>query len=208
MKAVIITPCLTSQIKEAVDIGKEDLIICADNSFSKALAENIKPDLIIGDFDTGKAEEFPSDTDIIKFPSEKDDTDTMLCIKETEKRGFSEITIVGGLSGRLDHTYANIQSLAYAESRGIKAVISDGDNEAFLMNPGEISITKKEGYSLSLFSYGEKAEGIYAEGVKYPICGSSLTDSFPLGVSNEITADKARISLSKGTLLIILSKLN
>ena len=46
------TEATKSQIKEAVDIGKEDLIICADNSFSKALAENIKPDLIIGDFDT------------------------------------------------------------------------------------------------------------------------------------------------------------
>lgn len=208
MKAIIITPCLSSKIKDVANIEKEDFVICADNSFSKALAENIKIDLIIGDFDTGIPAVFPPNVEFLKFPQEKDDTDSMLCIKEAERRGFTEITIVGGLSGRLDHTFANIQSLAYGVKHGLKIKISDTENEVLLMRPGKLTIAKREGFSLSIFSYGEKAEGICEKGVKYPLSDAELTNSFPLGVSNEIVADKAQISFSKGLLLIILSKLN
>lgn len=208
MKAVIITPCLSSRIKDAVDIEKEDFVICADNSFAKALSENVRIDLIIGDFDTGAYIGFPSSVEVIKFPIEKDDTDTMLCIKEAARRGFTEIAVAGGLSGRLDHTFANIQSLAYGVEHGLNIKIADEANEAFLMRPGKITLDKKDGFSLSVFAYGENAEGVCERGVKYPVENAVLTSSFPLGVSNEIIADKAEISLSKGLLLIILSKLN
>ncbi len=208
MKAVIITPCISSKIKDVIDIEKEDFVICADNSFVKALGENIRIDLIIGDFDTGTPSAFPIGTEILKFPIEKDDTDTMLCIKEAEKRGFTEIVIVGGLSGRLDHTFANIQSIAYGKANGLNIKISDGENEVFLIHPGKITLAKKDGFSLSVFAYGDNVEGVCERGVKYPVENVALTSSFPLGVSNEIIADEAEISLSKGLLLIILSKFN
>lgn len=208
MKAFIITPCLSSNIKDTVNIGKDDMVICADNSFKKALAENIRPDLIMGDFDTGARVDFPDDIEIMKYPSEKDDTDTMLCVKEAADRGISEIVIVGGLSGRLDHTFANIQTLAYGSEHGLDITITDGENEAFMIRPGRYDISKKEGFSLSVFSYSEKAEGICESGVKYPTDNVELTNSFPLGVSNEILSPNAEISFSKGLLLIILSKWN
>ena len=66
----------------------------------------------------------------------------------------------------------------------------------------------KDGFSLSVFAYGDNVEGVCERGVKYPVENVALTSSFPLGVSNEIIADEAEISLSKGLLLIILSKFN
>lgn len=208
MKAIIITPCLKSKIKDAVTIEKDDLVICADTSFAKALSEDIRIDLILGDFDTGSAVPFPDGIEIIKYPIEKDDTDTMLAIKEAARRGCSSIVIAGGLSGRLDHTYANIQSLAYGVRNGLDIRISDGENEAFIISPGKLSLPAKPGYSLSVFSYGESVSGLCLDGVKYPVSNASLTSFFPLGVSNEITSDKACISFTEGLLLIILSKLN
>lgn len=208
MKAFIITPCLTSKINDTVNIGKDDIVICADNSFKKALAENVKIDLIMGDFDTGERVAFPENVEVMQYPSEKDDTDTMLCVKEAARRGISEIVIVGGLSGRLDHTFANIQTLAYGVEHELDITISDGENEAFMLHPGRYDISKKEGFSLSVFSYSEKSEGICESGVKYPTDNVELTNSFPLGVSNEILSPSAEISFTKGLLLIILSKWN
>lgn len=208
MKAIIITPCITQKILDTVEIKSGDFIICADNSFPYAIAEGIVPDLIIGDFDTGKPVDFPVGTEILRFPVEKDDADTMLCVKEAAARGYRKITVVGGLSGRLDHTFANIQMLAYGKTNGLDITVTDGKNEVFLMKPGKISLDKKDGYSLSVFSYGEKASGISLKGTKYPLQNGTLTNLFPLGLSNEITEEKAEISFSEGELLIIISKLN
>ena len=208
MKAIIITPCLKSKISETVNICTDDFVICADNSFPNAIAEGIKPNLIIGDFDTGAPISFPEGVEIMRFPVEKDDADTMLCVKEAARRGFSEITVAGGLSGRLDHTFANIQMLAYGISHRINITVTDGANTAFMLSPGKMSIPEKAGFSLSVFSYGAKASGISLRGVKYPIENGELTNLFPLGLSNEITAEEAEISFVEGLLLIIISKLN
>lgn len=208
MKAIIITPCLNGKIKDTVTISHEDFVICADYSFPAAIEQGITPDLIIGDFDTGTPIEFPDKTEIQRHPVEKDDSDTMLCVKEASRRGYTKIIVVGGLSGRLDHTFANLQMLAYGASKGLEITVTDGKNEAFLLHPGKTVLLKKEGVSLSLFSYTEKTEGISLSGVKYPLENGELTNLFPLGLSNEITAEKAEISFTHGLLLVISSKLN
>ena len=208
MKAVIITPCLKNKIKDTVRIDENDFVICADNSFPLAMAENIHIDLIIGDFDTGEKRIFPDGVQVMHYPVEKDDADTMLCVKEAAKRGFDTITVVGGLSGRLDHTFANVQMLAYGKEHGLSINVTDGENEIFLLDAGKTRIEKRSGFSLSVFSYGEEAENITLSGVKYPLRGGRLTNLFPLGLSNEITEDFAEISFQSGRILIILSKLN
>ena len=208
MKAIIITPRLDKKIADTVKICTDDFIICADNSFSMALSQGVLPNLIIGDFDTGAPIPFPEGIEIQRFPVKKDDSDTMLCIKEAARRGFTDITVVGGLSGRLDHTFANIQMLAYGIASNLDITITDGENEAFLLRPGKITLPQKAGFSLSLFSYGEKASGISLRGVKYPLENGELTNLFPLGLSNEITEKEAEISFGNGLLLIIISRLN
>lgn len=208
MKAIIITPCLKAKIKDTVKISPEDFVICADNSFPAAIKQGITPNLIIGDFDTGAPIAFPDGTEIQRYPVEKDDSDTMLCVKEAARRGFTQITVAGGLSGRLDHTFANLQMLAYGASKWLAITVTDGENEAFLLRPGKTVLPRKEGFSLSLFSYTEKTGGISLTGVKYPLENGELTNLFPLGLSNEITATEAEISFTHGLLLVIISKLN
>ena len=41
-------------------------------------------------------------------------------------------------------------------------------------------------------------------GVKYPLLKRELSDAFPLGVSNEISADQAEISVHSGLCAVIL----
>jgi thiamine pyrophosphokinase len=53
---------------------------------------------------------------------------------------------------------------------------------------------------------GTSAAGL-AVGTKYTLTDAELENSFPLGVSNEWAADAATVSVTAGTLLIVLSKL-
>ena len=55
---------------------------------------------------------------------------------------------------------------------------------------------------LSVLAHGGPAEGVTLEGLKYPLEDATLTPDVPLGVSNEFVGKEARISLSRGTLLL------
>ena len=79
-----------------------------DTAMPRALGR--EPDLILGDFDSAPAPDSPAEQ--LTFPVEKNDTDTMLAMKELYRRGYGKLTIYGGTHGRLDHTFANFQSLS------------------------------------------------------------------------------------------------
>lgn len=201
MRALIVTPYIEGKLKNII-IGQEfDLVICADASLDAAIGAGLTPNVVIGDFDHGNAPKFDS---IIRVPCEKDDTDTMLCVKHAILHGADEIFIAGGIGGRLDHTIANVQTLAYAENHGARAVLSDEKNVAFIIK-GSAAIPKKDGYYFSLFAVGGDAT-VSIAGTKYEIENKTLSAAFPLGVSNEITSDKAIVTAHSGTLLTVFSK--
>ena len=190
-----------------LDNAKGTYVICADGGYDTAIRCGIVADVLIGDFDTLSA--LPSDgCEIIAYAPEKDDTDTMLAIKLAIERGYTDITIYGAVGGRLDHTYANIQSLEYIDKQGCRGMLA-GDNEiVYVQSADRAEYNRANGCYFSVFSLSDKCEGIYLEGVKYPLCDAVLERSFPLGVSNEITADMAIIRKSSGKLLIIIAKKN
>jgi thiamine pyrophosphokinase len=88
-----------------------DYVIAADAGYNTLKRLGITADLLVGDFDSlGFRPEHPN---IVEHPPEKDDTDMMLAVKEGLRRGSRTFVILGGLGGRLDHTVANIQTLAF-----------------------------------------------------------------------------------------------
>ena len=202
MKYLIITPYIEGDLADVIDGETFDRVICADDSLDLAKGALITPDVVIGDFDHGKK---PDIENIIQVPCEKDDTDTMLCIKYAIENGADRIVVAGGIGGRLDHTVANIQSLAYACDRGVKISLRDGSNEAFIID-GYAEIPRREGYYFSVFAYGGKCERVFIGGTKYTLSGAPLETTFPLGVSNEIIEDRAIVRVSSGKLLAVFSK--
>ncbi|MFA9382090.1 MAG: thiamine diphosphokinase, partial [Acetanaerobacterium sp.] len=93
-------------IKAVISCGA--FVICADGGYDTALRIGITPHLFVGDMDSVRMS--PEGCEIMLSPAEKDDTDTMLAAKIAIERGYTDITIFGGLGGRLDHTLANIQT--------------------------------------------------------------------------------------------------
>ena len=96
-------------------IEKDDYILAADGGLTHVESLGLKPNCILGDFDSlGYA---PDDSTV--FPVEKDDTDAMLAVKRGLALGYKAFLLYGSLDGpRLDHTVANFSALQYLADRG------------------------------------------------------------------------------------------
>ncbi len=204
-RCVIVTAYIPGGVGGLYAPNAGDFIICADGGYVLCKEAGIAPDAFIGDFDSMEEQALDC-LDSIRVPVEKDDTDTLLCVKHGLDLGYREFLILGGIGGRLDHTIANLQTLHFAHDRGARAQIMDRDNEAFLISPGSVTLSRKAGYKLSLFAWTQICTGVTERGVQYPLTDATLIQSFPLGVSNVIEEPTAIIQLDSGLLLCVLSR--
>ncbi len=179
----------------------DDYVIAADGGYKTVEQWGIKPDQIIGDFDSLGF--IPDQDQVLKFPSEKDDTDMMIAVKLGLKKDFSNFIIYGGLGGRLDHTIANIHVLEYLVNHGARGCLIGRNEKVFLIQDESLSFEAGVKGIISIFAYGGNAEGVYLTGLKYPLENAVLTTDFPIGVSNEFTGIISDISVRKGKLLVI-----
>ena len=167
----------------------------------------MKVDLLLGDMDSIQGDPEP-DLPVIRMPREKDDTDTMAAIRHGLTLGYREFLLLGALGGRLDHTMANLQAAAFLSRQGARCILLDEETTAMLLTDGSIHLPRRQGYALSLFSFTETCLGVSASGVRYPLHNAVLTNSMPIGVSNEWSGEEARISVEQGTLMILQSRIH
>ena len=180
-----------------------DFVLCADAGWRIARSLGVKPDLVIGDFDSSDA---PDDGAVLRVPVEKDDADTMLCLKKGLSMGYADFRIVGGFGGRVDHTLANFQMLHYAARRGVRAIMCDGRSWATAVVNGAVrvraDVVGAGPGKLSVFALGDACRGVCVRGAKWTLEDATLTNAFPLGLSNEFAAEAAEIAVRDGALLV------
>lgn len=191
------------RIREMWQPRPDDFTIAADGGFRNAAILGVTPDLVMGDMDSLERAEIPAGARL--YPVRKDDTDTMLAVKTGIAEGFREFLILGALGGRLDHTYANIQTLCYLLDQGCRGMLLDGTHLLTMVRNGTITLDCPFQH-LSVFSYSDHCTGVCETGVSYPLSDAELYSGFPLGVSNhQLSGERATISVGQGTLLLILS---
>lgn len=181
------------------------IIIAADGGLRHTAALGLSPDMIIGDMDSLRGEDVPPGA--ILYPSRKNDTDMMLAIKKGLALGAEEFFLFGGMGGRFDHTYANIQSLAYLSEHGAKGWLLDESHRITVLERGTMELEPEYRY-LSVFAYGGTCTGVTIIGAEYNVENETLVPSFPLGVSNaHAPGERMKVSVETGSLLIIQTKL-
>ena len=209
MRALIITG---GECAWTVSIPQHDFCIAADSGFVTAKALGVFPDYIIGDFDslTDVPEEYTDSdsgrsSEIIRHPTQKDDTDTMLAAEFAIEHGAAELHIIGGLGGRADHTLSNVFMLERLSDDGVPAVYTDGANELRVIREGDsVVIPHGEYRYFSTLALDECV--ITATGCAYPLDHSTLTRAAAYAVSNEPLAGGATVICHKGKLLLIRSE--
>ena len=182
-----------------------DFVLAADGGLRHTEALGIRPDGILGDFDSlGFVPEGAA-----VFPVEKDDTDAMLAARKGLELGYREFVIYGGLDGpRLDHTVANFQTLQFLADRGAVGYLAGRDYIVTVVKNGAIRFAPGCTGTVSVFCLGPDAEGVSLTGLHYGLHRGRLTAGFPLGVSNHFTGSAAEIAVNKGSLLILWDRKN
>lgn len=179
-----------------------DLVIAADAGYRACQAAGIVPAVVLGDFDSMDAPE--DGTELCRLPVQKDDTDTLAAVRLGLERGCTEFHIYGGTGGkRLDHTVANFQTLLFLRRQGGRGFLYDNDFVWTVLENESITVKKTVEWGLlSVFSLGDRAEGVTETGVQYPLTDGTLANGFPMGVSNHILEDEAAVSVRHGALLL------
>lgn len=180
--------------------GAKDFILAADGGYRHCLAAGLRPNLLLGDFDS--LDTLPKDIPIHTFPVEKDDTDTMLAIKYGLDQGYRTFHLYGSTGGRMDHTLANLQALGFLAQAGATGYLYDERYVFTALCNGTLTLPAREEGIFSLFCLGGEAQGVSIRGAQYPLDRVPLSPFFPLGVSNHFQGNPIEVQVEEGCLLV------
>jgi thiamine pyrophosphokinase len=176
-------------------------IVAADSGLDSCVAAGVVPDLVVGDMDSlsdpALLGEFPSDR-VLRFPRDKDETDTEIGLRVLHERGWSRVTIAGGAGGRIDHLLG-VAGLFEREAPPVRWITGGED---LRLVTGEAVFTGWSGSTVSVFPIGDRAALLHSEGLQWPLDGLELRRGF-CGISNVATADRVLVRVGIGKLLVV-----
>lgn len=198
--------------RRVIEEQEQAVLIAADSGMEFFYRNGMKPDVIVGDFDSARQEILAyfrgqPGIRIQELNPIKDDTDTESAIRLAIAMGAEQITILGGTGSRLDHVLGNIELLGIGLFEGVPMTILDANNRIRMIDAGmRLRRDEQFGDYVSLIPYTSQVEHLTLKGFKYPLSDDCLKGFCSLGVSNEILEEEAVIEFDGGILLVIESR--
>ncbi|PIP12855.1 MAG: thiamine diphosphokinase [bacterium (Candidatus Stahlbacteria) CG23_combo_of_CG06-09_8_20_14_all_34_7] len=177
-------------------------IICADGGYNH-IKNILKPNLIIGDFDSLSIKNIPKGISVKRFPKKKDETDIELAIKYSLINKYNPIYLTGVTGSRDDHFITAIMLLEKYKNNEIHILTEKYD--IFIMNEKCTYTFERLKFSyVSFFSLSNVTTHLESEGFEYDYEDISLPRNNPFGVSNKIIKNISHIEFKKGLVLCFL----
>ncbi len=182
-------------IKEFIKENNIEYIVAVDGGYNHLNNENIKPNILIGDFDS--IDNF-EETNIISLDKKKDNTDYEHALNYIDVNlNYEKIFVIGFLSlKRPEHFYANLKNISE------KMEYVSLETSIKLLLPGTYEVNKTK--YVSFFAY-EKVENLNLEGFEYKLEDYDLNVNDTLCISNEVK-ESGKVSFEKGKLIVFFSK--
>ena len=181
--------------------GSAGLVVAADSGLETAIRCGLQPDLVVGDFDSLETPELLSnfrESQIERYPCDKDETDTEIAIRVCRERGADEIVIIGGGGGQMAH-FVGILSLF---DRPDPPSVWITDSAEFTCIAGSIAITGAVGDIVGFFPVGCEPCEMRSRGLRWSL-DSVVWNKGDIGVSNELSDTRAEVHMERGRLLMI-----
>ena len=194
----------SGEIYERIDPKECDLVIAADGGYDRLLELGVRCDLLIGDLDS--ISRVPEGVEMIRHPVRKDKTDTHLAYLEGVKRGYTDFHLSGVWGGLEDHSLANIALALHASRAGHDMLISAERSDMFVITEGGFEFDGEVGKRFSVLAIGGAAMGVSIQGSEYDVENISLTEDFPLGVSNAMKEETVEVSVKLGSVLVTVER--
>lgn len=192
------------EIKEL--INAQDYIIGVDGGINTLEEINLKPHIIIGDFDSAFTDNKYLSLNIktITHEPEKDFTDTELALNYAIEQGFSPLIIVNSMQERIDHVLGVIASLRYLHNNNIKGLVL-GDKQLFMILKKHNLFSLPINITISLIALSDTVNGVTTKGLYYPLNNGVMNCDRALGISNVVSSKEVEINLESGQLLLVIN---
>ncbi len=141
-------------------------VACCDGAANNYIARGGVPDIIIGDGDSFSEEHRRLYGHLLHRIPEQETNDLTKTVQHLAAQGMRRIAIVGATGKREDHTLGNISLLIDYMRQGLYVRMYT-DYGLFMPCNGTTTLACRLGQQLSIFNFG--AEGLHAEGLRYPI---------------------------------------
>ncbi|MDI6767946.1 MAG: thiamine diphosphokinase [Bacteroidota bacterium] len=176
------------------------LIVCSDGGANHAHALGIKPNVIIGDFDSIIPSTKIFFQDVIQVHLEdQHSTDLEKAIQLCIDRKITSLDIVGAFGDRIDHTAGSLGCFKKF-GKQIRIRMLDSVGEVTLIQH-EIHLNMKQGEKFSLIPL-ERCIGVSTKNLKYELDHGTLELGVQEGISNEALSRTVSIRVDDGTLLL------
>lgn len=191
--AILVTPLA----KDVPDFDDADYI-GVDAGALIILESNHELKLAVGDFDSMSDLDFKRlECPIVRHPVMKDETDSELALRLC--KGYDRIILYGGLTGRIDHTIANIRLIMY---RFPNVILMDDKQMIRVFKEGNYVIDNT--YQHISFYAIEKSK-ITLSGFLYNLNSTSISESDIYTTSNSLAEDEGLVKVEKGRILCVQS---
>lgn len=188
------------------DLPTAAFVIGADSGVDHAHALGWEVDLAVGDFDSvtpaGLAAVEDAGATVDRHPAEKDQTDFELALDVALGRGAQRIVVIGGHGGRVDHFLGNAMVLVSDRFRAATIEARFGHTVVHVVR-GAVAFTGTPGDLVTLLAVTGPVTGITTTGLRYPLAGETLVPGSSRGVSNELLARSATVTVGEGVLLVV-----
>lgn len=210
MKALIVLSGNITNLNILRQLGREcDFILSADGGTNYCIKASVMPNAVIGDLDSISREVldivYEKNIPVEKFPVKKDRTDSELAIDYLIQKEFKDITLIGAIGSRMDHTLANLLLLNKLHGKGIKGKIVAENNIIYLVD-NELIVNKEEDFYLSVIPITNSGTLISLKGFEYELDNIRIGFGSTRGISNKIVKDKGIIKVHEGKCLISISR--
>ena len=151
--ALIINGGLNSTKRDQLD--NYDFIVAVDSGAEHAYKLFLKPDLIIGDLDSidektiKRAEK--DNIQIVKYETNKNETDFELALKHVLDQSIKDITIIGGEYGEIDHLFSVLTVIISYQNDELISWIH-GNQSIIIPNSKKIKIGNNVQFSILPFT--------------------------------------------------------
>ncbi len=214
-------------------LRNDDLLIAADGGYVHLKAAGIRPQLVVGDFDSMHIPGVKGETGAVSGLSifadaekadyihhlesrtydgvetlvidpVKNDPDLLACIRIGMEAGCREFHLLGGTGGdRIDHSIANFQLLGFLARRGLHGYLYSAHQVVTAICNEAACFPAEQRGYFSALALSDTAEGVTERGFKYVVEDVTLNNCTPTGLSNEFVGAPADISVRNGVLLLI-----
>ena len=185
--------------------GAADLVVAADGGAHYAVDAGVVPDLIVGDMDSlREAWRFEERGALLeRHPVRKDKMDGHLAVLAARDRGATAVDLLCAAGGRFSALFAVPHLLLASERMGLRATMVASWGQAFVIEAGSRTVSGVPQDSVSVFPFTGPATGVTLEGFGYPLQDARLEVADTLGFHNVLTGRVGRVSVGRGTLLVI-----